>query len=660
MMRNPSASTSGPVFNAGDLSLSAAGILLSELAPLIDGQVPECGPAAVATTPDGWTVTWLIAGAGERVVLAIVALADADGLMLDLALEGAQPGSSIDSLGLRIGAAANVLRYLRNGYMSWDGSFFIEPDSARGVVERDPRSMHGHAMTALLSRTGDTAVLGFLRHDRFQSSFRFAFAAGPLSIEVETLIDQVAHRGRVAAETLVLLSGAAVEEVLRNWARRVAEASPLPPRVRAKRISGWCSWYNLYASVSESLVLEHLRAAARFRDRHQVPLEVFQIDDGFTPEMGDWLEVKPQFPRGMKSLLDEIRAAGFVPGLWIAPLMVGNRSRLYAEHPDWVVMDRVTGKPLAPLAFYSDYRWHKRSEEYYVLDITHPGAEAYMREVFRIWRNTWGCEYFKTDFMHFGCDYGPKRARRHVAGLSRIEIWMRMARLIREEIGDALWLGCGSPIWAPVGLIDAVRIGRDVGTAWKGNQSAESLLRDQTARNFANGILWQSDPDCVLLRDRFHDLTDDQVDSLAMFAGLAGGILMTSDQLDEVPAQRQVLFAQLLRAADARTCDFPRLGLGSLRYRVNIAHTGMPTIVTEGDPVLVQRAQHSDGGVLVNLFNTGDLPADRLIEWETVGLGAKADVQPLGTAHRCVMTAAGVHVSLPPYVSCQLLFSAGV
>ena len=33
-------------------------------------------------------------------------------------------------------------------------------------------------------------------------------------------------------------------------------------------------------------------------------------------------------------------------------------------------------------------------------------------------------------------------------GLSRIEIWMRMARLIREEIGDALWLGCGGPIWA--------------------------------------------------------------------------------------------------------------------------------------------------------------------------------------------------------------------
>ena len=87
--------------------------------------------------------------------------------------------------------------------------------------------------------------------------------------------------------------------------------------------------------------------------------------------------------------------------------MVGNRSRLYAEHPDWVVRDRASDAPLAPMKFYGEFRWHKRSEEYYVLDITHPQAEAYMRTVFRTWRQDWGCGYFKTDFMHFGCDYAP-------------------------------------------------------------------------------------------------------------------------------------------------------------------------------------------------------------------------------------------------------------
>src|SRR5690606_24871151 len=151
-------------------------------------------------------------------------------------------------------------------------------------------------------------------------------------------------------------------------------------------------------------------------------------------------------------------------------------------------------------------------------------------------------------------------------GLSRMAIWMIMARLIREEIGDALWLCCGAPIWAPVGLADAMRIGRDIGVSWLGHYSAESLLRDQTARNFANGILWQADPDCILLRDRFHDLSDDQVHSLAVFAGLAGGVLMTSDHLDEVPEPRRALLAELAGNATPFQCEFPWLGQGALRY----------------------------------------------------------------------------------------------
>ena len=194
---------------------------------------------------------------------------------------------------------------------------------------------------------------------------------------------------------------------------------------------------------------------------------MFQIDDGFTPEMGDWLDVKPQFPDGMKPVLAEIAAAGFTPGLWIAPFMVGNRSRLYASHPDWVVQD-VVGGPLVQMEFYGEFRWHKRSEEYYILDVTHPDAARYIAEVFWTWRHDWGARYFKTDFMLFGSEHGPDRAVWHQPGLSRIAIWRRMAALIREAIGDAQWLGCGCPLWASVGYIDAVRIGRDIGVSWEG------------------------------------------------------------------------------------------------------------------------------------------------------------------------------------------------
>ncbi|NNM76482.1 alpha-galactosidase [Sphingomonas sp. ID1715] len=523
------------------------GIRLGGIVPLLDGE-PAQAQFAFGIERDG-----------ERLRL-LVKVSDLD------------PTREIDSIGIRFEHIAGMSRYLRHGYQSWDGSFFADAGTLAGDGPPLKAPTLGYAATALLPSSGDGAVvLGFTRHDRFQSRFRFGGTAEAPTVSVETLWDRVPHDGSVAMEPLILFDGPNVEEALRDWARIVAAESPLPPRVPDRRVTGWCSWYNLYAAITEENLLEHLAAARAFRDDYRVPLDIFQIDDGFTPEMGDWLEVKPQFPRGMKPLLDDVRAAGFTPGLWIAPFMVGNRSRLYREHPDWVVADRRTGGPLAQMTFYGEFRWHKRSEEYYILDVTHPDAEAYIRQVFRTWAGDWGAGYFKTDFMLFGSEHGPDRAVWHQQGFSRIAVWRKMAALIREEIGDALWLGCGCPLWASVGLVDAVRIGRDVGVTWTGEYSAESLLRDQVSRNHGAGILWQADPDCVLLRDRFHELSDDQVTLLARFAAYSGGVLMTSDKLDELSPERAALFAELLRQPIAG-CDFPQLGHSAplLEQRVRV------------------------------------------------------------------------------------------
>jgi hypothetical protein len=340
--------------------------------------------------------------------------------------------------------------------------------------------------------------------------------------------------------------------------------------------------------------------------------------------MGDWLEVKPQFPRGMKPLLDDIRSAGFIPGLWIAPFMIGNRSRLYRDHPDWVLKDRQNGKPLTHMRFYSEFRWHKRSEEYYILDATHSEAFEYLRNVFRIWRHEWGCEYFKTDFMHFGSEYGPDRAVWHTPGKTRIEIWRAVAEMIREEIGDALWLGCGCPLWASVGLVDGVRIGRDVGVTWSGDYSAQSLLRDQACRNFANHILWQSDPDCVLLRERFHNLSDEEIKSLGIYAGMTGGIMMTSDHLGELSPDRLKLW-QLILTESPASCDFPLLGRSDIVYR-RLPGNQQPDQVRYAakadDPVLVQVRRATVAGAPVAIFflNTASHTVQRSYRLADLGI----------------------------------------
>ena len=573
--------------------ISCRGITLAGIEPLIDGEVPAHGPAEMAAGEIRWTLdkgTAILALEGEA--------------RLRFRLEGTT--QTIQGLGVRFSEITSLRRYLRNGYQSWDGSFFVEPGTPTGDGPPAKAPTLGFAMTALLPVDALGAlVLGFTRHDRLQNRFRFGGTASRPTIDMETLWDRKPHDGTVTAEPLALLEHDDAEEALRSWSRMVGEESPSSPRLRKQRITGWCSWYSLYAAIDEAAILDHLAAAAAFRDRYKAPLEVFQIDDGFTPEMGDWLDVKPQFPRGMKPLIEEIAAAGFTPGLWIAPFLVGNRSRLFAEHPDWVVQSADAG-PLIHMRFYGEFRWHKRSEEYYVLDITHPQAADYIRAVFRIWHSDWGARYFKTDFMNAGMEYGPDQARWHQNGLSRVEIWRRMATIIREEIGESLWLGCGCPLWAPVGLVDAVRIGRDIGVTWNGEHSAESLLREQQARNHASGILWQGDPDCVLLRDRFHHLSDEEIRALLLFAAFSGGTLMTSDKLDEIPTARADLFAELLSIGPLR-CDFPELG----RPKYDL---------------VLQKAVLKEGGTCTNLFNPSG--ADVFVEHGEDGETQRVHIGP--------------------------------
>lgn len=629
----------------GGLALESARITLRGLQPVLNGEPVEDAQTAVSAVegtpgdPSALRLRIAAPALGGATLDIEIRRRGVDAWALRYTLDG-DPGVALDSFGVRFEAVENLRAWLINGYFSWDGSRYAEPSPAT-----DP----GYAMTQLLPREGaGSVVLGFERHERFQHTFRVDGAVAPPALTIESVWDRRTRGAetRAASETLLIVEHAGVEGSLRAWAEMVAAASALPPRVPEQAITGWASWYNLYAAITEENILEHLRGAAEVRDREKLPLRFFQIDDGFTPEMGDWLAIRPQFPRGMKPLLDDIRAAGFTPGLWIAPFMVGNRSHLYREHPDWVVRDRQTGGPLPVMTFYGEFRWHKRSEEYYTLDTTHPDAFDYLRRVFHTWRHEWGCEYFKTDFMHFPIVHGPERAVWRTPGQTRIEIWRQVAEMIREEIGDATWLGCGCPLWASVGLVNGVRIGRDVGVSWSGERAAQSLLRDQATRNFANGILWQADPDCILLRERFHDLTEAELRSLAIYFGMTAGLVMTSDALDELSTERLRLWKLVLQPRRA-TCHFPLLGQ---------AGAGGP----DSDPVRVQVRQSVEdqaAPTAIFVFNTGDAPAERTYSLARLGLSGAWHIVEWISGHTWPEPVEQISVTLAPHDG-ALLFAS--
>ena len=313
------------------------------------------------------------------------------------------------SFGLRFDSVAGLHRYLRNGYHSWDGSYFVQPGEIRRLGYSSPRFDLGYGATELIPADGKNAlVLGFDRHDRFQQSFTFGNLGTTPDLTILTWWDekQISPGAEPASENLVVLQDSNYEAGLRRWAQIVAANSPVPVRSKIPPVIGWNSWYNLYNFISEPLIRETLQGVASVSRREQLPMNAFVIDSGFTGELGDWLVPGYSFPNGLAPVLQEIKQNGFTPGLWIAPLLVGNRSRLYRDHPDWVLKNRATGGPMLLWSFFGENRLgHARSEEYYILDATNPAALDYLRTVFRTWRREWGAEIFKIDATVLGMDW---------------------------------------------------------------------------------------------------------------------------------------------------------------------------------------------------------------------------------------------------------------
>ncbi len=108
------------------------------------------------------------------------------------------------------------------------------------------------------------------------------------------------------------------------------------PKCTSPRINGYTSWYNRYEDISEESISSDL---AGFEAQEKLP-DVFQIDDGYEAAVGDWLTVDPKkFPSGMRSAADKIKAAGMMPGIWLAPFAAERDSALVKDHPDWLLRD---------------------------------------------------------------------------------------------------------------------------------------------------------------------------------------------------------------------------------------------------------------------------------------------------------------------------------
>ncbi len=315
--------------------------------------------------------------------------------------------------------------------------------------------------------------------------------------------------------------------------------------VRPEIPTGWCSWYHFYQKVTAEDIRHNLRALQAVRPA--LPLDLVQIDDGFESQVGDWFSFDPSFPQGVAPLAQEIEAAGFTPGLWLAPFIVHPRSRLAREHPEFLLRGRLNQPANA------GFIWNVFT---HALDLSYPPALEYACRVVDTAAHAWGFPYLKLDFIYAGALAG----RRHDPTRSRAQILRAALEALRSAAGEETYLlGCGAPLGSSLGIFDAMRVSADVSGEWRpayfGNQalfrdepfmpSARNALQNTLARAPMHQRWWTNDPDCLLVRPDTH-LTLAETQALATAIALTGGSMLLSDDLPALPAERLRIVQALL------------------------------------------------------------------------------------------------------------------
>ena len=530
----------------------------------------------ITASPAGLTFTPLAdtlesAFSSPRFVLTSGSAAPA-GLRIERTREGAHfrfrlVNASPDSVTLREVVLADVA----HGFAAEDafyGEGFNMFSSTGGTlgtpIDLDPLTDRGHYRLPAVegfrtvynylhttASSGETTLIGFTSAKRFHGQFNINSERLQIVVMLENLT--LASGEHWDLEELVVASASDSALLLDAFADRILTHHPRLPW--PKFPTGWCSWYAYYSKISEELILDNLAALKA----NAPELGFVQIDDGYQPWMGDWLEATEKFAKGVKPVIQSIKEAGFVPAIWVAPFIASPESRLFLEHPEWFVRGD-DGRPL-PSDKVTFKGW--RQGPWYMLDGSHPEACAYLEKVFRTMRG-WGCTYFKLDANLWG---SFPAGRRHDPTVTSVEAYRLGMEAVRRGAGeDSLLLGCNHAYWPSLGTIHASRTSYDIE---RNIATFQRVARQNLPRNWMNDRLWWNDPDCLLIpklapapgeKPRF---TAEQFSFHAAATYATGGMMLSGDAVvDYSPKEWEILRRAMKRPPIAARFSESKLEIG--------------------------------------------------------------------------------------------------
>lgn len=342
----------------------------------------------------------------------------------------------------------------------------------------------------LVGEGENTVLIGASSCNRFRTEFRINSS----EIQIVQCLEntEYSENDRIDFEEMIVLKGKR-NEILSRFAKAIAKNHPTQKYFEMP--VGWCSWYCIGPDISENDIFENLKII-----KEKTPeLKYIQIDDGFQPYMGDWLETSDKFNRPMKEICHDIRNAGFEPAIWLAPFIASPKSRLLREHPEYFVKDG-QGKPLcsSEVTFKG---W--RDGPWYMLDGTNPDAQKFIYDTVREIYKEWGVRYFKLDANVWGAlPFGE----RYDKSKTSVEAYrMGMQAILDATDHKAFILGCNAPMWASLGVVSGMRVTNDV---IRNVYHMANLSEQCFNRNWMHGKLWVNDPDCLIMSNTVSPVMD--------------------------------------------------------------------------------------------------------------------------------------------------------
>lgn len=385
-------------------------------------------------------------------------------------------------------------------------------------------------------------AIGYLENDQCLGNFVLAkTAAGEISFLAESVYPpgQIVKPGKtIDSNRVVICTGENIYAALESYAEAVGKIN----NARVNSIlNGWCSWFYTLSQVSEKEVVANTAFAAK----HLKPygLEYIQIDEGYQQWHGEW-EGNERFPNGMKWLADNIKAQGFKAGLWISPYVISEPTKVFQQHPEWLLkrrdgsLQRVGNWPenTPPPADENPKR--------YGLDITHPGAAQWLHDLIHRIVHEWGYEMIKIDFVAWSI---LAAERYYDPTLSAAQVYRKGMEIMRQAAGEKCHiLECG-PGATTVGLIDSMRIELDsnygfAAAAWDTYfLNAASSMSAAAKRYYFHKRTWINDADHVCLEL----LNNQQSEAAATIIALSGGNLFSGDRLTQLDCHKLEIFKKI-------------------------------------------------------------------------------------------------------------------